>query len=127
MRSHLPEVGRAPLAARRATSYEAFTMTLHVALAVSALAASVILFFSAVARSLAAVALVASGLEVAMAFGLLRLHVAGVPLGLVLGLALAVPGVLAWLRAASKPAVSAAAVVAFAGILQTVVSLNGRF
>jgi len=101
-------------------------MTLHVALAVSALAASAILFFSAVARPLAAVAFVASALEVAMAFGLLRLHVAGVPLGLVLGLCLAVPGLLAWLRAASKAAVSAAALVAFAGVLQTIVSLNGR-
>ncbi len=114
------------LAARRATSYEACIMTLHVALAVSALAASALLFFSAVARPLASVALVASGLEVAMALGFLRLHVAGIPLGLVLGLALAVPGLLAWLRATSKPAVSAAAVVAFAGILQTLVSLNGR-
>ncbi len=101
-------------------------MTLHVALAVSALAASAMLFFSGVVRPLAAVALLASGLEVAMAFGLLRLHVAGVPLGLVLGLCLAVPGLVAWLRAASKPAVSAAALVAFTGVLQTLVSLNAR-
>jgi hypothetical protein len=101
-------------------------MTLHVALAVSALAASVVLFFSAVARPLAVLSIVASGLEVAMAFGALRLHVARVPLGLVLGLALAIPGLLAWLRASSKPAVSAAAIVAFAGVLQVFVSLNGR-
>src|SRR6266511_4413654 len=77
-------------------------MTLHVALAVSALAASAMLFFSGVVRPLAAVALLASGLEVAMAFGLLRLHVAGVPLGLVLGLCLAVPGLVAWQRAATR-------------------------
>jgi uncharacterized protein YybS (DUF2232 family) len=101
-------------------------MTLHVALAVSALVASAVLFFSAVGRPLAVVALVASGLEVAMAFGALRLHVAGVPLGLVLGLALAVPGLLAWLRAASKPAVSAAAVLALVGILQVTVAVQGR-
>ena len=101
-------------------------MTLHVALAVSALAASAMLFFSGVVRPLAVVALLASGLEVAMAFGLLRLHVAGIPLGLVLGLCLAVPGLVAWLRAASKPAVSAAALVAFTGVLQTLVSLNAR-
>jgi hypothetical protein len=101
-------------------------MTLHVALAVSALAASAILFFAGVARSLALVALVASGLEVAMALGFLRLHVAGVPLGLVLGLALAVPGLFAWLRAASKPAVSAAAIVAFTGVLQVFVTMQGR-
>jgi hypothetical protein len=101
-------------------------MSLHVALAVSALAASLVLFFSAVARPLAAFALVASGLEVAMAFGFLRLHLAGLPLGLVLGLALAVPGLVAWLRASSKPAVSAAAIVALAGVLQVFASLNGR-
>jgi hypothetical protein len=101
-------------------------MTLHVALAVSALVASAVLLLSKVARPLAVVALVASGLEVAMAFGLLRLHLTSAPLGLLLGLALAVPGVLAWLRASSKPAVSAAAIVAFTGALQTLASLGGR-
>jgi hypothetical protein len=101
-------------------------MTLHVALAVAALAASAVLLFSTVGRPLAVVAVIASGLEVAMALGALRLHVAGLPLGLVLGLALAVPGLLAWLRAASKPAVSAAAVVALAGVLQVVVAVQGR-
>lgn len=101
-------------------------MTLHVALAVAALAASVVLFFSTVGRSLALVGLAASGVEVAMALGALRLHVAGLPLGLVLGLALAVPGLLAWLRAASKPAVSAAAVLALVGILQVAVAVQGR-
>lgn len=101
-------------------------MTLHVALAVAALAASAVLLFSSVGRPLAVVALVASGLEVAMALGAIRLHLAGVPLGLVLGLALAVPGLLAWLRAASKPAVSAAAILALAGVLQVAVAVQGR-
>jgi hypothetical protein len=101
-------------------------MTLHVALAVAALAASAVLVFSSVSRPIAAVALVASGVEVAMALGALRLHVAGVPLGLALGLALAVPGLLAWLRAASKAAVSAAAVLTLAGLLQVAVSVQGR-
>lgn len=99
-------------------------MTLHVALAVAALAASTVLFFSAVGRPLAVIALVASGLEVAMALGALRLHVAGIPLGLALGLALAIPGLLAWLRSASKPAVSAAAVLALVGILQVAVAVR---
>ncbi len=101
-------------------------MTLHVALAVSALAASLVLLFSAVGRPLAVIGLVASGLEVAMALGALRLHVAGVPLGLVLGLALALPGLMAWLRAGSKPAVSAAVILAFVGILQVAVAVHGR-
>jgi hypothetical protein len=44
----------------------------------------------------------------------------------VLGLALAVPGLLAWLRASAKIAASAAAIVAFAGLLKVLVALNGR-
>jgi hypothetical protein len=101
-------------------------MTLHVALAVSALAASAVLFFSTVGRVLAVLGLAASGLEVAMALGALRFHVAGIPLGLVLGLALAVPGLLAWLRAASKPAVSAASILALAGVLQVALAVRAR-
>lgn len=113
------------LAAGRRPSYEA-RMILHVALAVSALAACLVLFFSSVGRALAVIGLAASGLEVAMSLGALRLHVAGVPLGLVLGLALALPGLVAWLRASSKAAVSASAIVALAGILQVVVAVRGR-
>jgi hypothetical protein len=101
-------------------------MSLHVALAVSALAASAALFFSASSRALATIALVASGLEVAMGFGLLHLSVARLPLGLVLGAALVVPGVLAWLRASAKAATSAAAIVALVGGLQVLSGLSGR-
>jgi hypothetical protein len=99
-------------------------MALHVALAVAALAASAALFLSSQSRALAVVALVASGLEVAMAFRLLHLSVAGMPLGLVLGLCLAIPGVLAWLRVSAKTAVSASALIAFVGVLQVVVALG---
>jgi hypothetical protein len=101
-------------------------MTLHVALAVSALLASAALYLSKQSRFLAVVALAASALEVAMAFGALRLALPGVQLGLGLGLALAIPGLVAWLRASAKLAVSAAAVIAFAGALQVFVALNGR-
>ncbi len=100
-------------------------MSLHVALAVSALVASIVLFLAHSSRALAAVALVASGVEVAMALGLLHLSVAHLPLGIVLGLALAVPGVLAWLRSSAKTATSAAVVVAFVGAIQ-VASALGR-
>jgi len=101
-------------------------MTLHVALAVSALVASAALFLLAQSRALAAIALLASGLEVAMAFGLLRPAVTGLPLGLALGLALAVPGLIAWLRATGKTAISAAVVVAFVCALQVLVALNRK-
>src|SRR5512133_179348 len=99
-------------------------MSLHVALAVSALVASAALFLSGGSRTLALVALVASGVEVAMALGLLHLSVAHLPLGIVLGVALAVPGVLAWLRSGAKTATSAAAIVAFVGALQVLSSLG---
>lgn len=101
-------------------------MSLHVALAVSALAASAALFLSASSRALATIALVAAGLEVAMVLGLLRLSVANLPLGIVLGLALAIPGLLAWLRTSAKTATSAAAIVAFVGAIQVLTSLGGR-
>ena len=100
-------------------------MSLHIALALSALVASAALLLSGASRTLAAIALVASGIEVAMALGLLHLSVAHLPLGIVLGLALAVPGVLAWLRTGAKTAVSAAVIVAFVGALQ-VASALGR-
>ncbi len=105
---------------------EFLRMSLHVALAVAALVASTALLLSRHSRVLAAVAFAASALEVAMAFGMLHIGLAGVPLGLVLGVALAVPGVLAWLRASAKTAVSAAAVVALAGVLQIFSAVSGR-
>jgi hypothetical protein len=99
-------------------------MTLHLALAVSALAASALLFATAGSRILAVIALVASGLEVTMTLGVLHVAVARLPLGLVLGLALALPGLLSWFSATAKPAISAASIVALVGILQVVVSVR---
>jgi hypothetical protein len=101
-------------------------MTLHVALLVVALAAAILLVLSASSRALAAIALLAAGLEVAMAFGKIHFSVAGVPLGLVLGLALAIPGALVWLRASAKTAVSAATIVTLAGVLQVISAIGGR-
>jgi hypothetical protein len=93
-------------------------MSVHTALAVSALAGSLFLVFGASARVVAVVALLASAVEVAMAFGWLHLALARIPLGLVLALALAVPGVIAWLRSGGKSTVTASSVVAFVGVLQ---------
>ena len=64
-------------------------MSLHIVLAVSALAASIVLVLSLPSRALALVALLASGVEVAMALGLVHLSVAHLPLGIVLGLSAA--------------------------------------
>jgi hypothetical protein len=101
-------------------------MTLHVALAISALAASVLLVASSQQRVLPVIALVAAAVETAVAFGYLHISVSGLPLGLILGLALALPGLVGWLRATAKGAISAAALVAFTGILQVAVYVGAR-
>ena len=101
-------------------------MSAHTALAVAALAGSLVLAFGATGRAVAVVALAASALEVAMAFGLLRVAVAGLPLGLALGLGLAIPGVIAWFRASGKAALTAATVVTLVGILQVTLHVATR-
>jgi hypothetical protein len=100
-------------------------MTVHTALAIVALALSILLFFLGPgSRPLAAVALVSSALEAAMAYGVLVLHYSrSVPLQLVLGAAIAVPALVLWLRANGKAAVSGSAILGFVGILQVALSL----
>jgi hypothetical protein len=101
-------------------------MTLHIALAAGVLAAAVLLVVFSPSRLVAGIAVLAAGFELAMALGLLRFHVASIPLGLVFPLGIAVPGVLAWLRATTKPAVSLSAIVAFVGVLQVVIYLTSH-
>jgi hypothetical protein len=101
-------------------------MNVHAALAVSALVASAALFLTAPSRLLAVIALVASGVEVAMTLGVVHLAIAHLPLRIVLALALAVPGLLAWFRSGAKAATSAAAIIAFVGALQVVSELGPR-
>jgi hypothetical protein len=104
-------------------------MSLHIALATGALLAALVLMLTSGSRALAGLAVAAAALELATATGVLqltRLHAAQVPLGLVLPILLAVPGLLAWLRATSRPAVSAAAIVAFVGTTQVVLYLTSH-
>jgi hypothetical protein len=101
-------------------------MTIQVYLAVAALAASALLFFTAQGRALPAFALVASALEVVLVMGWIHVNVAGVSLGLVLGLLLAVPGLLAWFRASGKPAITAASIVTLVGALQVLERVHFR-
>jgi hypothetical protein len=99
-------------------------MTLHTALAVAALVASIMLLLAHASRALTLVALVASALEVLMAFGLLELRVSrSLQLQLLLGALIAVPAVLIWLRVSSKSSVSAATVLALVGALQVWLAL----
>jgi hypothetical protein len=99
-------------------------MNLHTALALSAFGFSVVLLLASASRALPAIALVASGLEALMALGYVRVGVAGVPLGLALGLGLAIPGLLAWFRSSGKAAIASASIVAFIGVLQVLLFLG---
>ena len=101
-------------------------MTVHTILAIAALVGSISLFLGPANRTLAVIALIASALGVAMRLGLIRVSVAGIPLSLVLGLGLAVPGVMIWLRASGRSAISAATVVALVGILQLLLAIGAR-
>ncbi|HET6414085.1 MAG TPA: hypothetical protein VFG53_18650 [Anaeromyxobacter sp.] len=87
-------------------------------LAYSGLAAALALLVTAPSRGVAAIAVLAAGLEVLTQLQLLRLQVAHLRLGLFLGLALAVPALIAWFRSTSKTAITAAAIAAFVGLLQ---------
>lgn len=100
-------------------------MSLHLALAAASFAAAVFLVAALSPRLLGAVALVAAGVKLAMALGLLHLAIARLPLGMVLALGVAIPGLVAWIRSQSKGAVTAATAVTLAGSLQ-VIELLGR-
>jgi hypothetical protein len=98
-------------------------MTLHTALALSALLAAAWLLFTAGSRALALVALLAAGVEVALAQGWIRLALHGPTLSLVLGAAIALPAVALWWRAGGKGPLTAASILAFIGLLQLALAL----
>jgi hypothetical protein len=70
------------------------------------------------------VALIASLFEVLMAFHVVQISVAHVPLMLIFSIALLVAGVLVYWKASAKATVTAAAFVALVGALQTVSGLH---
>ena len=89
----------------------------------AALAASLLLLFRSAERVPAVIAVIASGIQALIALRLVTFH--GPPyLGTLLAAALAVAGVWAWSRAGSKPAVTAATVVAFIGLVQLLLALR---
>lgn len=90
------------------------------ALAYSGLAAALVLLTASQSRGLAIVSVLAAGLEVLTQLNLLRLQVAHLHLGLVLGIALAVPALVIWFKATTKAAITAAAIAAFVGLVQVV-------
>ncbi len=101
-------------------------MTLQIAMAAGVLLAALVLLLVSPSRVVPGIAALAAASELAMALGLVRVHVTNVPLGLVFPLGLALPGLVAWYRSTTKAAVSAAAVVAFVGVLQTAMYLTSH-
>ena len=101
-------------------------MTLQIAMAAGVLLAALVLLLVSPSRVVPGIAALAAAGELAMALGLVRVHITNGPHGLVFPLGLAVPGLLAWFRSTTKAAVSAAAVVAFVGVLQTAMYLTSH-
>ena len=103
-------------------------MSLPTVLALIALIASIVLVLQHRPIAFPAAALVASGLEVAMAFGLVHLSMsfARVPLALILGLVLLVAGGVVYVRSAAKPIVAASTAVALVGAVQVIAWLRFR-
>jgi hypothetical protein len=92
-------------------------MNVATVLVFAALSASILLFLRTRPRLLPTVALVASGLQALMLLKVVSLGGTGLPVGLILGGALAASGVLLYLRISSKPLVAAATVVAMVGAI----------
>jgi hypothetical protein len=102
-------------------------MTLHTALAFSALGAAAWLLFTSPSRALPLVAALTAAAEVALAERWIHVAVHAGTLGLALGAGLAVPGAVLWYRASGKGPLTAASVLAFIGLLQTALALLLRF
>jgi len=95
-------------------------MTHAQVLVLVALAASVLLLMQIKARLFPLIALVASGLETLLSFGIVKFGMGGLNVFLVLGAALVVAGVAIWLKTSSKQPVTAATAVALVGALQVI-------
>ena len=89
---------------------------------VAALAASILVLVVNNGGLYPIIATAVSGLETLLSFGILHINVSH--LSLILGLALAVVGVVIYLRSSAKPAVAGATVIALIGILQTLQSIR---
>lgn len=98
-------------------------MSLSTGLAIAALIASVILLRFR-QRHFPIIAIIASGLEVAMAFGLVRFSMTGVPLMLVLGAVLTAMGVIVFMKVTNKLMLAASTVLTLIGVIQSLVALG---
>lgn len=93
-------------------------MSIPSLLVLAGLTASVVALAVSAQRVVPIVAVLATGLEALLRFGIVHLDVANLPLGVILGTVVAVSGAVIWVRAAGKTLVSAASVVTLVGVVQ---------
>lgn len=98
-------------------------MQFATALAIAALISAILLLGSRT-RVLAIIAACISGLEVAIAFGVVTFGINGFSVPLALGAGLAVVGALMWSRNEGKTQVSAATVLAVVGLIQALSAMK---
>jgi hypothetical protein len=100
------------------------TLDFHTVLAVCALIGAVILVLQGGERLIPLIALLACGLEVLAAFHVLQLSSPRVRIDTILAVVLVVTGAIAWVRSSSKPAITAATVIALVGVIQLLHALH---
>ena len=100
-------------------------MNLSFVFAIAALVCSVLLLVQMKNRIWAIAAAAIAGLELLIALNVVHLSVAGIPLALVLGVALAIAGVVVWMQVQGKTHVSAATIIALVGAVQTLSQFRG--
>lgn len=93
-------------------------MNLGIVLPVAALAASVYLLTGSFARHWALGAAIASGVQVAIAFGWMTLRIANLPLHLLISIAMVVCGGFLFFRANARSQVAAATVIVLVGLIR---------
>lgn len=99
-------------------------MHVHTALVVVALASSIMLMLETSSRTVALVAVIASGVEALLVFGLMSLSVAKFRIDVILPALLAISGAIAWARTSSKHAITAGTLVTAVGALQLLSALH---
>ena len=100
------------------------TLTLSSMLALAALASGILLLMSTHDRVVPTIAVVAGALEVAIGFGLLHFSMRGLPVGLLLALALAGAAVMLYRKVQDRTSVTAATVMGMVGAIQLLEALR---
>lgn len=99
-------------------------MNVATALVLVGLVSSIVLLLQKEERTIPVIAVLASGIEALLAFGLMSLSLAKFRVDVVLPAVLAVAGVIAWTRASTKHTITASALIAAVGAVQLLGALR---